>query len=287
MIQQKGFNSSHGPKAVALFISMAFSLTRGVYFALPPSMLAKSALGGLMLFEIPGLVFFIMYNSLLYIWSTAIYNAKRLKIKNQASLTWNAYIGYNIAMVIIFIIFAIVSFTIGEAAVLPCKRGDVVDVNGSHRQVNLAYLIFLAALSSIMAIGVIIAAAMLLRLIGSGNKKSKRLQNLVRMTILILATFPIMFVVRTLLLIIAAADSSIVIPLIVFSLLEVIPTSVLLYYIFPVGPDGSASSGSTAGTTQTKGKSTVATGSGTSTTIAMSSNSTKSSSGSSGSDVET
>jgi hypothetical protein len=64
-----------------------------------------------------------MYASLLYIWLTAIYNAKRLKLQERSALTLSGYIGVVVAMILLFIIFTIVFYTVRENPVAPCRTG--------------------------------------------------------------------------------------------------------------------------------------------------------------------
>jgi len=121
-----------------------------------------------------------MYTSLLYIWSTAIYQARRLKLENRTRLILHVRWGSEALMMIIFIVFAVVFYTIDEDSILPCKRQEVLMTYAKHQTVNFAYLIFLGILSLIMAVTVITCAALLLTLIGN-SKSSGRMRALAQM----------------------------------------------------------------------------------------------------------
>lgn len=64
------------------------------------------------------------------------------------------------------------------------------------------------------------------------KRKSRLRTYLITMTVFISGTFAIMFIVRSFLMLLAAANN-LVIPLIIFSLLEVIPCGVFIYYVRP------------------------------------------------------
>jgi hypothetical protein len=221
------------PKTLALALCFIFSLSRGAYFSIPPSVLALAQFA-IWLFEIPGLLFFIMYTCLLYIWATAIYNSRRIIFKNFAPRTLRLFMGINAVMILSFIIFIIVFFTTPMDPKLPCQITPTSYFR-QRQQVNFAYVVFLGVLSLLMAILVFALASYLLYLIGFApqHKSLRRLRN---MTLFILISFPPMFAIRTGLLIFAALGGSVVIPLMVFTFLEVFPSVVLLYYIIPITP---------------------------------------------------
>jgi hypothetical protein len=130
-------------------------------------------------------------------------------------------------------VFIIVFYLIEEQPILPCQVGLIVSSYRNHQIVNLSYLIFLGCLSALMAVAVLVLSVLLLRILVSDTSNNVAIKELTTMTALIVATFPLMFLVRTALLIAAALDSNVVIPVMVFTLLELFPSAVLLYYIYP------------------------------------------------------
>jgi len=229
VIKLNGMRPSYTPKIISLVVLFIFTVTRGVYFALPPSILSDSPLGALMLFEVPSLIFFIMYTTQLYMWGLVVYQVKKLKITDKQDTLWYLYIATDVAMIVLFIAFVIIFFSVVESALLPCQEG--APPTKIHQTVNLAYLYFLGALSALMAIAVLVIASLLLRILMSDTSKNPAVRELSTMTWLIVLTFPLMFLVRTALLI--AASFFVSVPVMVFTLLELFPSAVLLYYIFP------------------------------------------------------
>lgn len=78
-----------------------------------------------------------------------------------------------------------------------------------------------------------------------------------------MSTFAICFVVKSILLLVAANSDTFKVPVIVFALLEQIPTAVLLFYLRPPVVDAlsftTVTKGSSRGSTATKKTSTSAT----------------------------
>jgi len=99
---------------------------------------------------------------------------------------------------------------------------------GNHYTTNLAYLIFNGIVVLILAIVYLVVGVMFIRQLGKTSKKGL----IVQMTYLVTGTFVPMFIVKSALILWSAISNGVV-PLIVFSLLEIIPGCVLLYYILP------------------------------------------------------
>eukprot|EP01128_Nolandella_sp_AFSM9_P008930 TRINITY_DN557_c0_g1_i2.p1 TRINITY_DN557_c0_g1~~TRINITY_DN557_c0_g1_i2.p1 ORF type:complete len:1493 (+),score=261.70 TRINITY_DN557_c0_g1_i2:472-4479(+) len=86
-----GFNV----KAVILGIVLAYALTRGVYFSLQT--LGANADYTLILFEIPTILFFVMYTCVIYLWLETIYRVK--KMVDEVSVILPYFIVVNIVIV--------------------------------------------------------------------------------------------------------------------------------------------------------------------------------------------
>lgn len=59
---------SERPKLGYTTLTLAFSVLRGIYFAIP-SLVSSSAAAVVVVFEFPSLLFFIMFTTILYLWS--------------------------------------------------------------------------------------------------------------------------------------------------------------------------------------------------------------------------
>jgi hypothetical protein len=107
-----------------------------------------------------------------------------------------------------------------------------------HHLVNVAYLGFIALVSVLMALFVVIIGSSFLKILNKSLRISPkaiiRRKAVIRLTIPVLVTFPPMFITKSVLLVWSAAANGTV-PIIVFTLLELIPSFVLLNYILPIG----------------------------------------------------
>lgn len=74
-------------------------LVRGVYMSLPYSAYKSNPKGPSILFEIPSILFFVMYMTLLFVWGEVIYKLKTLTSRMATvSSLWRAYLIANAFM---------------------------------------------------------------------------------------------------------------------------------------------------------------------------------------------
>eukprot|EP01128_Nolandella_sp_AFSM9_P006856 TRINITY_DN3611_c0_g3_i1.p1 TRINITY_DN3611_c0_g3~~TRINITY_DN3611_c0_g3_i1.p1 ORF type:complete len:1587 (-),score=355.48 TRINITY_DN3611_c0_g3_i1:210-4970(-) len=245
-----------GIKYFTLFIVIVYALERGIYFALPPEVYSGNTTGhqvlALLLFELPTLLFLIMYTSILYLWIEVIYKVKQMKRSVAVKQVFNIYVGVNIALVVIFFLFVIIFFTITEETALPCQQFEIKPPAENKAAVNLVYLVFIAAISVILALMYIIIGSYYLIGPLAAKKGSPKYAYFVRMTVIIIITFGLLFIIRSIL-IIFSASSGLAVPLIVFALLEIFPSLALLYYVVPPPQDNKLLS------TLTKSRATMST----------------------------
>lgn len=199
-------------------ITVLYALARAIYFSLPP---LKEPVASMVLFELPTVLFYVMYTSVFYLWSEMIYRVKNLLIGTRRTVVFYIYICLNVILGVIFVVFILVFFfTEGESARLPCQAFQLRPNASSRHMINVAYLVFIAILSVLFALAYLAIGSYLMR--SPLVRSSKFRKRLFRMTALITATFASMSIARSLLMLLSALID-IPVPIIVFSLLEVIP----------------------------------------------------------------
>lgn len=213
-----------------LSVVVIYSLCRTLFFGIPPELLFSN-IGSVVLFELPTTLFFIMYTSVIHLWIETIYRIKSIDT-SRAILFLKGYLILNGVMIVSFIVFIVAFFTVEEDQSSPCELLEL-NVSATRRsQVNLAYLIFIAILAMIMA--VIYMVVGLYFIIKYISKSKNHCFQMGLMTGIIMSTFVSMFLVRSSLMLYAALTArSYPVPILVFSLLEILPSLALLYYILP------------------------------------------------------
>jgi len=224
---------------------------------LPGDSLAADPVSTLFVFELPSLIFFFMYTSVLYTWAKMIYRVKSLRFQGVGvKAIFRAFIGVNIGVLAIFIIFIILYYSITEVKPLPCLQGVAQTKVANRFFVNLAYNAFIAFVSVCLAIVFLVLGVTLVRQMKIAKKRGKVI---LRMSLAITVSYPPMFMIRSALLLWSGITGGVV-PIIVFSLLEIVPSAVMVYYIMPRQDDqiGTSSRGS-RGTSSTGTNATGAT----------------------------
>jgi len=217
-------------KLGALIATLLFTLARAIYMALPAQ---TATVANLLLFEVPTLLYYIMYTSVLFLWVKVTKTIIRLKADAATDTNLKrVYYGINAAMATAFLVFIIAYYAVQEPDPLPCRRDEIRPVFVAARSANVAYLIFLATLSIAMAIAYVTLGLLFLKQLFAASVSAGRRKNFIRMTIVVLVSCVSLFVLRSALILWTALSDN-VLPLIVFSILEIIPTSILLYYILP------------------------------------------------------
>eukprot|EP01127_Copromyxa_protea_P001759 TRINITY_DN1167_c0_g2_i3.p1 TRINITY_DN1167_c0_g2~~TRINITY_DN1167_c0_g2_i3.p1 ORF type:complete len:190 (-),score=10.01 TRINITY_DN1167_c0_g2_i3:87-656(-) len=167
-------------------------------------------------------------------------------------LAWNLTVG------LCFIGFIVAFYVSPDGSTkLPCSIYFASQISRAKLDVSKAYVIFVAALSVIMGITFIVVGLKFLVPIWFRLNKSKQWskpqKDLMIYTWLVMLSFAVCFVVKSILLMVASSVDTFTVPIIVFALLEQIPTGVLLWYLRP--PSLTKSSLSTSRSKGSKGSS--------------------------------
>eukprot|EP01127_Copromyxa_protea_P001263 TRINITY_DN1129_c1_g1_i1.p1 TRINITY_DN1129_c1_g1~~TRINITY_DN1129_c1_g1_i1.p1 ORF type:complete len:1521 (+),score=172.56 TRINITY_DN1129_c1_g1_i1:68-4630(+) len=226
-------------KIVFATFTFVFLLIRAVYFAVYPSgAIEAEPIASYFVFEFPTFLFLVMNSTVIYLWleiSEAIEKVNTSSAFRSPIFGWALW---NVLVLLCFIVFIIVYYVApSEGNSLPCSLFFAKQPSQAKLDVSFAYVVFVAVLSIAMAIififtGIKLLAPLLshLNFTQQWNDSQKRL--LIH-TWLVMSIFVICFVTKSVLLIVAITRGFSV-PIIVFALLEQIPTAVLLWYIKPI-----------------------------------------------------
>lgn len=209
-----------------------FLITRVIYFAVQE----PGGAIGLLLFEIPNIVFFVLYTTMIYLWLEIITKVKSLKQTNgRIRSVWIAYLCINALMVAVFVVFTILSYTLDDEEQL-CARYSAGQSLLRKSELEVQYLIFLCVVSSLITLTVMILGGYFITVLrkspDSGRQNSKA-GSLVKLTLGVMFTFPLFFMTKTALLIASMTIADFAINPIVFALLEVVSVAILILYMMP------------------------------------------------------
>jgi len=207
---------------------------------LPNDLLSGSPLGSLMLFEVPTVLFYTLYSTVLYLWARIVLSSAIIRTGscvgfNSRKGLLRVYIGLNLSVVILFIAFLIAYYVVGDASVLPCVASSTLTGRTAwsvRRNVNLAYVVFLAILAVLSALMISVLGLVFIRRVNSMTDKHKRRSVLI-LTAAVLVVFIVCFLVRCVLTLWAAVVDS-MLPLAVIALLELLPATALIVYLVPL-----------------------------------------------------
>eukprot|EP01127_Copromyxa_protea_P009048 TRINITY_DN2103_c0_g1_i4.p1 TRINITY_DN2103_c0_g1~~TRINITY_DN2103_c0_g1_i4.p1 ORF type:complete len:1585 (+),score=263.48 TRINITY_DN2103_c0_g1_i4:684-4757(+) len=218
-----------------LFSSIAFLflLIRAVYFIVYPiGVLEAEPIASYFVFEFPTFLFLVMNSTVIYLWLEISQTMKSLHLKGSGihSGLFMGWIMWNTFILLSFIGF-IVAYYVSPSGKEPtaCSIYYAEQASKAKLDVSLAYVIFVAVLSIGMAVTFIVIGAKFLRMTAG---QSSRGNKLLIYTWSVMSIFAVCFVVKSVLLLIAAT-TNFTIPILVFALLEQFPTSVLMWYVRP------------------------------------------------------
>jgi hypothetical protein len=173
-----------------------------------------------------------MYTSVLLLWVKVIVSVIKLRVAvARRAVTQRLYWALNAAVLAVFVAFIVAFYTVAEPQPLSCQAAEVRPRFLERRVVNVVYLVFVALLSILTALAYMVMGALFLRQMAGRHAVTKRL-DVVLMTVVLLVTFAAFFVIRSCLLLWSALTAG-VLPLLVFALLELVPSFALLYYMLP------------------------------------------------------
>lgn len=225
-------------------------LVRGAYLIVP----SKSFVGfesiQFIIFELPSFLFFSVYLSIIYLWVNVVLKASRFGrrkgfLGDVETLSRDVFVVFNLLLYMIFIVFMyLISILPSLEQPSPCFLGAQNNSlrNSSFYKVKLAYWSIVAGLCFLVSLGFIAGATSLLRMVLSveatgitkhnqGDARSKRMSKLYLITaVAMMCTLFLM--VRAALFLYSSVTSK-PINVMVFVLLEVIPSLGLLYYLRP------------------------------------------------------
>ena len=137
----------------------------------------------------------------------------------------------NLVMILIFIVFILVSYLVEELSPPSCLKGEIVNNRQNRSAIEQIYLIFLSVLSIILAIVVVVLGIYFILILK--KKISDKNRYIIRLTYGAILVFPILFTIRSILLLLTVVYRYIVVNPIIYSIIEGIPTIVLIIYIMP------------------------------------------------------
>jgi hypothetical protein len=219
-------------KIMALIITLIFSIVRTINMSVftLPWYVGTTGIDIILLVEIPTILFYVMYFSIIYVWFKIIISTNKLKNNISDTTIIKGYLITNMTVLILFIIFMITYYVITEDILPPCKS-TLTTSRPKHHIVNVAYLLFMSILSTVITIIYIVVGTKFLKELR--REKIMQRKDLIIMTSLILTSFSILFIIRSIVILWSAVTNA-VLPVIVYVLLEFLPSLVMLYYINPI-----------------------------------------------------
>lgn len=237
-------------KIVFVVLVALNALVRGIYMLVPSSAFVGNESIQFIIFELPSFLFFSVYLSIIYLWVQVTLKAsqwrkRKVFLGDAETVSHNVFIIANIVLYAIFVVFMfLISILPSIEKPSVCFLGAQNNTlrNSSFYRTKLAYWIIVASLCVIISVGFLIGAASLLRLVLSvertginkhsqGGHRSKRLNKLILITV-VAVVCTIFLLIRSALFLYAAITSQ-PINIMVFVILEVVPSCGLLYYLRP------------------------------------------------------
>jgi hypothetical protein len=237
-------------KLVFIVLVALNAAVRGVYMLIPSSTFVGNESIQFIIFELPSFLFFSVYLSIIYLWVTVTLKASQFRQRkgfmgDAESIARDVFVVANIVLYAIFIVFMfLISILPSIEKPSVCFLGAQNNSlrNSSFYRTKLAYWCILAGLCVIVSVGFLIGASMLLRLVLSvertgvskhaqGSHRTKRMNKLILITV-VAAVCTVFLLIRSALFLYASITTK-SINIIVFVLLEVIPSCGLLYYLRP------------------------------------------------------
>lgn len=224
-------------------------------YILPPKNAFKKGSESIafIVFELPTFLCFSIFTVIMYLWIIVVIHTRHFDDKKRMSgkkpMVRLAFLLMNIFMYFVFVVFIFLIAILPQATKKsPCFLGSLDSaVTTIERNIKIAYWIFQLVISVLLAIGFLAAALSLLRVILSLrtrdigrqarfiNKGSERAAAAdVQMIIITVVAFVCVafLLVRSSIFLHAAVTSS-TLHVIVFCILEVVPQSMLIFYLHP------------------------------------------------------
>jgi len=216
-------------------IMFTFLLIRAVYFIVYPiGVLEDQPVASYLVFEFPTFLFLVMNSTVIYLWTEILITVRTFSSGGEfRTRILGSWVAWNFLVLLSFTAFIIAYYTIANHDVLSCALFFSLKPSSSEVAVSYAYVIFVAILCFIMAAAFVVSGASVIFPVCSHHvQMTSARKSFILRTWIVMSIFALCFVTKSILLLIAA-NSDLIIPVIVFSLLEQIPTAVLLIYIQP------------------------------------------------------
>ena len=268
-------------KLAALFVIVLNASVRAVYI-LPPKNAFKKGSESIqfIIFELPTFLYFSVFTVIVYLWILVVMSTqhfgKRSAIRTKKRTIRNLFILTNVFMYFVFVIFIyLIAILPSRTKPSPCFLGNLDSaVTTVEKSIKIAYWIFQLIVSILLAVGFVIAAIGLLRIVIqlgkrdlgrkeqiSPNKKTNS-ANVQMLIITIVAGVCVVFLLARSSVFLDVAVNGTTLHVIVFCMLEVVPQAMLVFYLHPFRcfreagrKSSSARSGTNSGTSGTGGRS--------------------------------
>lgn len=243
-------------KFTALFIIMLNAAARCVYIAFPRPTHAmnqvKSDALQFVLYELPTFLFFSVFTVIVYLWLlviTSTYNFDQVPSQQrQPTKLRRAIFAVNLFMYFVFIVFIyLIAILPSYSSSSPCYLGSLDStISTVERGIRVAYWTLQTVISVVLGVSFTIAAAGLLKLVYSLHRQSQRPDSGLRRTeraraldvqmvaISVVAFVCILFLFIRCALFLSVAVHNSSIHVIAFCLLEVVPQTMLVFYLHPL-----------------------------------------------------
>jgi hypothetical protein len=241
-------------KLCALFVVAVNCVVRIIYMVPPKDAFKKGSESiAFIVFELPTFLYFSVFTVIMYLWILVVINTrhfgKRSAMNEKKPVLRLLFIMMNVFMYFVFVVFIFLVAILPQATKKsPCFLGNLDSaVTSIERTIKIAYWIFQLVVSVLLAIGFLVAAIGLLRIVASLNSRdlgrqerySKRKARRaaaadVQMIIITVVAFVcvIFLLVRSSIFLNVAVNSS-TLHVIVFCILEVVPQAMLVFYLHP------------------------------------------------------
>eukprot|EP01122_Echinamoeba_exundans_P014829 TRINITY_DN6807_c0_g1_i1.p1 TRINITY_DN6807_c0_g1~~TRINITY_DN6807_c0_g1_i1.p1 ORF type:complete len:1613 (+),score=228.23 TRINITY_DN6807_c0_g1_i1:46-4884(+) len=218
-----------------LAVVTSFNLIRGAYLTLAPGTLDQAPGARYIFFELPTFLFFSAYSVVLYLWTLVIQRSQKmgnLKAADRAARLLLLIL--NIIFYVVFVVFVILFATYGTST-SPCAFSEAQAqsrLSNGQRNLGIAYQAVIALICMVLALIFCVQGVrlvMLLRVFRQSESKARSIRRI--MLTATAAVCTISFVIRSAVFVAASAGASL--PVIVFVLLEVIPSLMVQWIMNP------------------------------------------------------
>jgi hypothetical protein len=216
------------------FLSGVFLVIRGTYFIVFPLGVTDPTVSYIF-FELPTFLFMIMDSAIVFLWVEITYTVKRLEPSKKFSRTLFSYWAvWNLFILACFVGFIVAHYYSREQKEQDCSLLDLNLVSEKDLIVNRVYVCFVSFICLALGISMMVSGYNLVKphLGHQTTSRSKNVTKFLMWTWGLMSVFAVTFLIRSILMVVAVF-TNLIVPIIVFCLLEQAATAVLLYYLRP------------------------------------------------------